>query len=70
MFKLKKKKSKMYFFKLPKGNSLAWNVIKVICQETSLKFVCAEHFLFKDIVTTYSNILQDVAKVNINLLYS
>lgn len=61
-----KRNPKISFFTVPKHNSPAWNSIinNVNCKVTNVRFVCAEHFLPEDIVTTYSGHAQDIAQVN------
>lgn len=63
-----KKNPKISLFKVPKNNSLAWNLAinKYICKDTVTQFVCADHFLPEDIVSAYS-IPPDVAIVRVNI---
>lgn len=65
-----KRNPKISFFSVPKTNSLAWNeaISNANGKETIVKFVCAEHFLPDDIITTYS-CPSDVANVKVKLLY-
>lgn len=51
----KKRNPKISFFSAPKANYLAWKlaVSNANCEETVVKFVCAEHFRPEDTINTY-----------------
>lgn len=59
------------FFKPPKANYSAWKsaVSNANCEETIVKFVCAEHFRPDDILTSYL-VPHDIPNVSITFFIS
>jgi len=59
-----KRKSKVSFFAPPKALYSEWKeaISNAYCNETLVKFVCADHFLPEDIITNYLG-PQDIADV-------
>lgn len=57
------------FFIPPKANYLAWKlaVSNANCEETVVKYVCAEHFRPDEILNNYL-VPHDIPNVNITLL--